>query len=401
MKGGDLLKLTVAEILSLPEFADFKLIAGADGISNAVTACGILDYEYDRMLKNKYTRISFIPHQMILSSLQYAKDDPGCLIDAVRLLHHRQCSCLVVKNVYSLTIPPHVLRFADSVGFPIILIKNAEQYFERIIITVYQHLQGLRDFDKYEDIVARIITLPERDPQQKELQRAINPCLQPDLFCIYFRAEHALLIDDYMAMEEAMKGADLLTSYNTLLRYRDGLLFIHSSHNFKNARTDELAAQVLKSVGAAAEGYRIGVSSIPYRARKVRRCIQEAIYSSYFHLVDTEPYQTYEKLGVRSILLPYCREAPMQHFAASILTPIRDYDAEYHTSLMETVHFFVRHGGNIAATAQEMGQHKNTIRYRMNQISQILGGSVLVPEGYERLSLALNIEMCSEISLLP
>ncbi|MCI5531701.1 MAG: PucR family transcriptional regulator ligand-binding domain-containing protein, partial [Caecibacter massiliensis] len=62
------MKLTIAEILHYPEFSGFTLIAGATGISNQITSCGILDYEYDRTLKNKYTKLSFIPNQLILSS---------------------------------------------------------------------------------------------------------------------------------------------------------------------------------------------------------------------------------------------------------------------------------------------------------------------------------------------
>lgn len=52
-----MLKLTVAEILSYPEYSGFKLIAGAGGISNEINSCGILDYEYDQRLKNKYRLI--------------------------------------------------------------------------------------------------------------------------------------------------------------------------------------------------------------------------------------------------------------------------------------------------------------------------------------------------------
>ncbi|WP_289002099.1 PucR family transcriptional regulator ligand-binding domain-containing protein [uncultured Megasphaera sp.] len=158
------MKLTVDDILHYPEFSGLHLLAGAGGVSNQVSSCGILDYEYDKTLKNKYTKLSFIPNQLILSSLQYAKEAPGCLIDAIRLLHHKQCSCLVIKNVYGLPLAPHILRYADSANFPIIVIRSSEQYFERIIVNVYKRLQSLHDFDKFEQLVATILALPEHDP---------------------------------------------------------------------------------------------------------------------------------------------------------------------------------------------------------------------------------------------
>jgi len=142
----------------------------------------------------------------------------------------------------------------------------------------------------------------------------------------------------------------------------------------------------------------MGVSSIHYRERKIKLCIEEAIYSSYFHTDLSHPYQMYDTLGIHSILLPYCHEPAMQHFTSSILNPIRDYDSENHTALMTTA-IFVRCGGNIDKTADELGQHKNTIRYRLKQISHLLSCNLLQPESYEKLSLAIKIEECSNIEL--
>lgn len=395
-----MLKLTVAEILSYPEYSGFKLIAGAGGISNEINSCGILDYEYDQRLKNKYTKLSFIPNQMILTSLQYAKDDPGSLIDTIRLLQRRKCSCLVIKNVYSLPISAHALRFADSTNFPIILIKNTEQYFEKIIINTYKRLQSLYDFDKFENIVSHILTYPEHDSKQKEWQTEINPCLQPDILCLYFRSEKSVSTSEYMEMEQAAKTAGLLTSYNSLLRYKNGLLYIYSSHNFKNAKAEDLADQLVSGpLHDFTEKYSIGVSSIHYKERKIKLCIQEAIYSSYFHLFPEKPYQTYETLGINSILLPYCKEPAMQRFASSILMPLRDYDSENHTMLLKTAESFIQHNGNISQTASALNQHANTIRYRLNQISNLIHCSILSPEGYEQVSIALKIEACCCVEL--
>lgn len=394
------MKLTVDDILHYPEFSGLHLLAGAGGVSNQVSSCGILDYEYDKTLKNKYTKLSFIPNQLILSSLQYAKEAPGCLIDAIRLLHHKQCSCLVIKNVYGLPLAPHILRYADSANFPIIVIRSSEQYFERIIVNVYKRLQSLHDFDKFEQLVATILALPEHDPRQKELQLEINPCLQPDIFCMYFRALHPVSADEYQKLEETATAANLLTSYSTLLRYKNGFIYIHSSYNFKNAKASDLAAEILTGpLQACAGAYCIGVSSIHYRERKIKLCLEEAIYSSYFAVPDQGLFRTYESLGINSILLPYCREPAMQHFANTILNPLRDYDSENHTSLLETASAFVRAGGSIAATAEGLQQHPNTIRYRLKQIGTLLALDAFRPEGYETLSLALRIDQCSHIEL--
>lgn len=133
--------------------------------------------------------------------------------------------------------------------------------------------------------MSHILTYPEHDSKQKEWQTEINPCLQPDILCLYFRSEKSVSTSEYMEMEQAAKTAGLLTSYNSLLRYKNGLLYIYSSHNFKNAKAEDLADQLVSGpLHDFTEKYSIGVSSIHYKERKIKLCIQEAIYSSYFHL---------------------------------------------------------------------------------------------------------------------
>lgn len=89
----------------------------------------------------------------------------------------------------------------------------------------------------------------------------------------------------------------------------------------------------------------------------------------------------------------------MQRFASSILTPLRDYDSENHTMLLKTAESFIQHNGNISQTASALNQHANTIRYRLNQISNLIHCSILSPEGYEQVSIALKIEACCCVEL--
>jgi len=61
-------KFTVADMLHYPEFSGLKLLAGTNGLDNPIERCGFLDYEYDKTLENKYTKISFLPNQLVLTS---------------------------------------------------------------------------------------------------------------------------------------------------------------------------------------------------------------------------------------------------------------------------------------------------------------------------------------------
>ena len=57
----------------------------------------------------------------------------------------------------------------------------------------------------------------------------------------------------------------------------------------------------------------------------------------------------------------------------SLLTPIIDYDAEKGTTLIETLRTFFALDGHWGATANELGIHSNTLRYRLSRVERLTG----------------------------
>ena len=51
--------------------------------------------------------------------------------------------------------------------------------------------------------------------------------------------------------------------------------------------------------------------------------------------------------------------------------------------------------GDIQKTADAMAQHKNTIRYRLKNISNVIGINVFETQNYEILSFAIRIFVCN------
>jgi hypothetical protein len=49
------MKLYVQDIYNFPELSKMTLIAGEGGLKKEVKHCGILDYEYDQDVANKYS----------------------------------------------------------------------------------------------------------------------------------------------------------------------------------------------------------------------------------------------------------------------------------------------------------------------------------------------------------
>lgn len=57
----------------------------------------------------------------------------------------------------------------------------------------------------------------------------------------------------------------------------------------------------------------------------------------------------------------------------SLLQPILDYDAEKGTTLIDTLRTFFALDGHWGATANELGIHSNTLRYRLSRVERLTG----------------------------
>ena len=85
----------------------------------------------------------------------------------------------------------------------------------------------------------------------------------------------------------------------------------------------------------------------------------------------------------------------MYGYSRSYILPLEAYDAEKNAGLLNTLINFVKCGGDLVKTGEAMSQHKNTIRYRLKKIGEILDINPFSLSGYESLALAVRIYICS------
>ena len=131
------MKLTVEDVCNFPEFPDLRVIAGKGGLNNVIDRCGILDYEFVDGIKEKWYNTNFHEENMIVvTSFLYAKDNDYLIFDAIKSLAARKCSGIIIKNIFRLPISDTVLRYADTINFPIILMEGKDVYFEDLIVLI-------------------------------------------------------------------------------------------------------------------------------------------------------------------------------------------------------------------------------------------------------------------------
>ena len=73
------------------------------------------------------------------------------------------------------------------------------------------------------------------------------------------------------------------------------------------------------------------------------------------------------------------------------LTPLRTFDAAHGAELMATLESYLNNNGSVAAVAEALTLHRNTVRYRLAQITELTGYDPSVTADRVQLWLALAV----------
>jgi len=89
-------------------------------------------------------------------------------------------------------------------------------------------------------------------------------------------------------------------------------------------------------------------------------------------------------------LLVASEDVPLRDLAREVLRPLRDFDAAHAGSLVTTLRAYLDADGSVAAVATRLIVHRNTVRYRLEQIERLTGRSLARTADRVQLWLALS-----------
>ncbi|XAS66580.1 PucR family transcriptional regulator ligand-binding domain-containing protein [Micrococcaceae bacterium Sec5.7] len=115
---------------------------------------------------------------------------------------------------------------------------------------------------------------------------------------------------------------------------------------------------------------------------------------SYFEARDAAsrglPVNEPERLSLTSLLLA-SEDVPLADMANESLDPLRNFDAAHGSELMTTLESYLSNNGSVAAVAEALTLHRNTVRYRLAQITEMTGYDPSVTADRVQLWLALAV----------
>lgn len=388
------MSIPLKDLLCFDYFKSLQLLAGAQGLTQNVEGCGILDYEMEQSVREKYYHQNFRPGELALTSLMFAKNNPFLVRDAVKYLISRNGSGLIIKNVFHIPIHDSVLRYADSKGFPIFLMKNLQMYFEDFILQVDKCLTLAENTEATEQELNHLLYQPMKRSEKKGIVQRLFPRFYDQYVILYVWAKRALPAEWLSQVRDRLESLNFQGMSKSILRYQDGFFVFLSQDTFASEQTSAFAAAL---AALYPEGC-MGVSNTQFRADEMDHALREALFAAKIHCLERKrcfdspaAFLTYQQLGVYRALLPLIDNEELQNYSSELLEPILEFDAENRGYLLKTLLEFVQCGGSLHQLSASFGQHENTIRNRLDKVGVLTGLNYRKPGDYEQLALAARV----------
>lgn len=370
--------ITLAEALKLEHVKPLKLIAGQSGLKNQINKIGILDHELIEGVSGMFRYGDFV-----LTTFTPIRSNMLAIEKCIRDLIACKVSALAIKSIYIKDLPQEIIDLADQAGFPILLFE-ADVYFEDIIEDL---MKGMQSRDHIEILEAKIDTLFKTQLKPDlvaELCRDLNPHFKSCHQVLYLKEKRYIGSEINIAMAERYRRSRKQLPSHSVFKYKKGL-FIILTYDSDVAHKSLDRDQIFKVLNLDKEAYYMG--SARGLIETFDNSLREAYYACKVCEIENTSELRYDEIGVYQLLMPH-NDVWMKKYVSTILTPIKSYDDG---KLIETARIYIKNKGDIVKTAEDLYQHKNTIRYRITKMKDLLK---VHADGdfYEQLSIAIKCE---------
>lgn len=161
-------------------------------------------------------------------------------------------------------------------------------------------------------------------------------------------------------------------------------LLLHSNNICMNAL--HIEERMIKDIN-------IGIGNVVKDIKSIRTSVYQAKYA-LFSLEMCKRHNTirlFEDMGVYRILYQYHNDRELAVIYDKILGKLQRYDEENNSQLMDTLEMYFNCNCNLSETADELFIHKNTLKYRMKKIKDIL------QMDYGNVNSAFTLELAFKI----
>ncbi len=375
--------LTVRDLISAGEPLDpAEVLAGEGRLSNSVSWVVSL-----RPYPPAFPRLRGGELALVATEHMARLDPPTTLAGVVRQLASLDAAAVAVRG----EVDAEAVQAAREVGLPLVRLEpdaplhDIEQAIMREC-AIYQARREMQPAEESEGSIDSLLAgrISHLTNLQALLHRRYGPVAH---FAVaYFTPlphtnREAEQKSPLQSVEERVSRITLPSGSAPIARrYADGLAVL-----LPQAWGDTLLASIAAGEAACGVGTERAITEVPASLAEAQLA---ASASALLH--GGQPTH-YANMGADRLLMLLYRDHAdeLKAFVNSTLGPLLRHDAHSATPLLPTLEAFLAHGARLRETAAEIYVHRNTLAYRLDRVSEILG--VDLKDADERLAVELAL----------
>ncbi|RJS61362.1 PucR family transcriptional regulator [Bacillus sp. PK3_68] len=376
--------MMVRDFLQLPVAKGFSVVAGRNALRNVIQTVEILDFEFAAGIQQVRDTI-FNPHSLVLSSLLFANQNPGCLIDTVKKLIDLKVSALAYKPVVFKDLPDDVLAFANEQNFPILRF-GGDEFFEDIILEVVNHIKKSDHALFLENMMRCLIEEEVAADQIQTFLQQLNKSFDDYAFAANIHMKQTDS-DEWMS---AFSRLDSFLKSGIVSTYKQSVLVIFTDRN-KQLQFENILKEWMGLYAIPSDALTIGYSQAHLTQTGLHLAVKEAYYARIIAEIESRPVCHYKQLAsVRLLIELYRKDGQFaDNYVKTYLGALLEKESD--RDLLNTAITFVIKKGNVKEVSAVHHCHPNTIRYRLAKIRQLIDPVSNDLVFYENLSSAVTL----------
>lgn len=345
-------------------FENSCVLAGRDGLTRSVKRISVFDCPcVPSSLEHKI----FCEGDLFITCLEQFRDE----VDDQALRFYLECQIqsgaaglLVVTDDRIDLLTPGLLKMCDESRFPVVLIPEDYPY-AAIIDTVHRYIT----FDTYNTInklrLDKIMYEDLSDVARSEVLYSINPMVKKYIRAIFIQG---IFNSDVAQIE--LQNYYFKRENDIFVRTEQGMVILLSEDR------QEKAAMILETCLVRIKEFLdnpvIGYSRF-FQKEACHKALKEAKLALETAKAMNMTVRSYDALSSMQLLTTIKDTQEAEDYYDAYLAALRTKIAEENLpEIILTIEKYVANSGDFKLTAEQLNQHVNTIRYRVNRVKSAL-----------------------------
>lgn len=379
--------ITVLDILNLPIMANASLKAGHNGLKNIVSYVNVLDNYYDPA-KPEETPINY-GQNFYLTSMYFGIDNEDYIVTVMQHFADMNVSAVCIIDNYMTELPAAAYAIANEHRIPIIFI-NADIPYALIISSIMSLKLSYQDSELKEKTLYEL-TSPNCPQSRKEvLIHQLNTNLIGEVISFYCQDMQNKDTPDLISSRIYFLDKVRNNKAAFACCYKDGIILVKSFPSLKKGGIDAICKEIVSGIRSAFPGAAIGISN-PLPLLQLGESVTQSYAAAMSGIQNTNGITYFKDIGISQFLLRIISRPELEEYYDSLISPILKYDKKYNSNLLETLKIYVECNLDHIKTGELLHIHKNTVRYRLNKIKE------LIPYGMSPLDFNFSLYMIYRI----